>query len=99
MERVTKKLVRETFPNGIGAFFSPDRPVFDIVDLDVKDHEGKTYLGGWAYPNKDFVFDVSAPEETDHGWKVKTVEGKKVFIYPLSKQRGDRMTALVKEYY
>lgn len=97
MERVTKKFVRETFPSGAAAFFSADRPVFDLVDLSVKDVEGKTYLQGWTSPNKDFVFDVTQPIETDNGWRVKTLEGKKVFLSPLSKDRGDRMTARVKD--
>lgn len=98
MERVTKKFVKETFPNGVSAFFSASQPVFDIVAVEVQENEGKTYLTGWTTPNKDFIFDITSPEETDNGWRVKTLEGKKVFLQPLSKERGDRMTALVKEF-
>ena len=94
---MTQRLVKEAFPHGAAAYFGEDRPVLDLIGRRLAEHEGKTYMRGWAYPSKDFVFDVTEPEETDSGWRVRTLEGAKVFLSPLSADRGKQAADAVRE--
>jgi hypothetical protein len=97
-EAVSTQSFKEAFPHGVGVVLSEDRPVVDMIFDEVREDEGRVLALCWAYPNKDFVFDVTDPKETDHGWWVTSYEGAKVFLYPLTKDRGDVVAAMLKEY-
>lgn len=87
MEEVTAAVVAEAFPHGVAVFYNEFRPVFDVVGLSVFKDGDQVVVVGYAYPNKDFLFDLSNPKESDHGWWVKTLDGERCFWTPLSAER------------
>lgn len=96
-EVITQQVVDETFPHGVAVFADEFHPVFDVVLLEVKEHEGEVYALGWTAPNKDFIFKITAPTETEHGWWVQTYEGEPRFWTPLPAERGKSMKSALEE--
>lgn len=87
MDPVTQASFDEAFPNGAALFFNENTPVHDLVNLEVRESGGSVYVQGWTAPNKEFTFVLDSVEETEHGWWVKTLDGSKAFLSPLSPQR------------
>lgn len=85
------------FPHGAAIFFDENTPVVDAARAVVREDEGRVLVLLWAHPNKDFYFDITAPVETEHGWRVKTLEGKPAFLSPQSPERGKRVRDALKE--
>lgn len=91
MEEVTQEILKENFPHGVLVFLGEDRPVIEVIDLGIIKDEDSVYAVGYAYPNKDFVFDVTRPKEDNEGWWVRTADGVPCFWSPLSAE-SERVT-------
>lgn len=96
-EVITQQVVDETFPHGVSVFSDEFHPVFDVVLLEVKELDGEVYALGWTAPNKDFIFKITSPVETEHGWEVQEYGGEKRFWTPLSAARGESMKSALEE--
>lgn len=64
--------VKRVFPYGAqAATENANQPDFKIVGLECREVSlGHWIMGGWAYPNKDMVFDLLDATETPRGWIV-----------------------------
>lgn len=94
---VTAQEVKRTFK--YGARVTPDDGgrTISVVDLEVGEQDGQTFVKGWAYPNKDFYYFVGdGPEVRDNGW-VLSNNGARVLLKPLTQADGTQILNMMKD--
>ena len=90
MEEVTYQKtaqdVKEYFPYG-AVLVQDNVPPIELINLEVRTSErNATILTGWAYPNKNFSFELDNVLPQKKGWLVFS-GGKRVVLRPLSEAR------------
>ena len=83
----TAEDVKEYFPYG-AVLVQDNVPPIELIDLEVRKSErGVDTLTGWAYPNKDFSFDLDNVLLQKRGWLVFS-RGKRAVLRPLTEKRA-----------
>ena len=79
--------VKEFLPYG-ALLVRDNEPVVELVFLEVKEStRGTPVLLGWAYPNKDFTFELDNVSHQKGGWLVFS-RGRRAVLRPLTEERG-----------
>lgn len=72
-------------------------PPFNIIDLEVvQDKKRGPLVIGWAYPNKEFIFELSNVLHQKNGWLLFT-GGKRVVLRPLTEQNAQKTRDMMDE--
>jgi hypothetical protein len=90
----TQKDLSDSFK--YGAYVVPDNGGLteQIVDLEVGELNGKEFIRGWAYPNKDKYYFLGTVEKRPDGWLL--VNGKqRVLLKPMEQAKSKQILSMM----
>lgn len=94
---MTQEALDKAFPHGVVVAQEGEVPNFELVELEVDEEDGKTFIFGWAYPNKDMWF---WPEDVmlnaDGDWVFHS-EGKRFRFSNLSEEKSKQVKSMMEE--
>lgn len=93
----TAKDVAEYFPYG-ARLVQDNIPPINLIDLRVMEEDKAVgpVVVGWAYPNKEFIFELSNVLHQKDGWLLFS-GGKRVVLRPLTEQIAQQTRDMMDE--